>query len=100
MLCSHIAHKDTFDLHGLILCVTGGLLCLMICVHTLNMETFFLHELNLRDFGDALSLLLCSHKAYTAMLAASSLWRQLMFVIIIYLIPFHINAKKKRLEMD
>ena len=36
---------ETFDLHGLILCVSEDFLCQMICVHNVDMGTFDLHGL-------------------------------------------------------
>ena len=36
---------ETFDLHGLILCVSEGVLSQLICVHNEGMETFYLHGL-------------------------------------------------------
>ena len=35
----------TFDLHGLILCVSEGLLSELLCVHIVGIENFFLHGL-------------------------------------------------------
>ena len=34
-----------FDLYGLILCVSEGLLSVLLCIHNVSMETFGLHEL-------------------------------------------------------
>ena len=43
LLCAHIVDIGTFDLHGLILCVSGGVLCELICVDNVGIETFDLH---------------------------------------------------------
>ena len=42
---------ETFGLHGLILCASGGVLYELLCIHNVNIETFGLH-----------GLILCVHK--------------------------------------
>ena len=34
---------ETFDLHGLILCVSEGFLSLLLCIHIVDIGTFDLH---------------------------------------------------------
>ena len=50
----------TFDLHGLILCDSEGVLSEMLCIHTVDKETFVLHGLIVDVSEDYLCLWLCS----------------------------------------
>ena len=52
---------ETFDLHGLILCVFEGFLSLLLCVHNVGMGAFDLHGLILCVSEGVLSQLLCIH---------------------------------------
>ena len=52
---------ETFDFHGLILCVSEGLFLKLLCVHNEDMETFDLHGLILCVSEHLLSELLCVH---------------------------------------
>ena len=45
LLCIHIVGMGTFDLHGLILCVSEGFLSELLCVHNVDMGSFDLHGL-------------------------------------------------------
>ena len=45
MLCIHSVGMETFDLHGLILCDSEGVLSQLLCIHSVDMETFGLHGL-------------------------------------------------------
>ena len=45
MLCIHNGGMGTSDLHGLILCVSEGLLSELLCGHNVGMETYDLHGL-------------------------------------------------------
>ena len=45
LLCIHIEDNETFDLHGLILCVSEDFLSRLLCVHIEDIGTFDLHEL-------------------------------------------------------
>ena len=49
LLCVHIVGIETFDLHELILCVSEGVLSVLLCVHNVGIETFDLHGLTLHD---------------------------------------------------
>ena len=51
----------TFDLHGLILCVSEGDVCELLQIHNVDIETFDLHELILCVSEGFLSELLCIH---------------------------------------
>ena len=55
LLCNHIVGKETFGLHGLILCVSEGILSLLLCIHTVGKEAFGLHVLILCVSEDYLS---------------------------------------------
>ena len=35
---------ETFGLHGLILCVSEGVISELLCIHIVGIETFDLHE--------------------------------------------------------
>ena len=48
-----------FDLHGLILCVSEGVLSEMLCIHIVCTGTFDLYELNLYVSEGLLFELLC-----------------------------------------
>ena len=52
---------ETFDLHGLILCVSEDFLAELLCVHNGGTEKFYLHELILYVPEDYFSLLPCVH---------------------------------------
>ena len=41
----HIVCMETVGLHGLILCVSEGVLYELICIHIVSIETFDLHGL-------------------------------------------------------
>ena len=41
----HNVGMVTFDLHGLILCVSEGFLFLLLCIHNVGMGSFDLHGL-------------------------------------------------------
>ena len=45
LLCIHNVSMETFGLHGLILCVSEGLLSELLCIHIVGMGTFGLHGL-------------------------------------------------------
>ena len=45
LLCVHNVDIETFDLHGLILCVAEGYFSELICVHIVGMGTSDLHGL-------------------------------------------------------
>ena len=51
----------TFDLHGLILHVSEGLLSKLLCIHIVGIETLDLHELTADVSQDVLSFLICIH---------------------------------------
>ena len=50
MLCIHTVGMVTFDLHGLISCVTEGFLSVLFGSHIVGMGTFDLHELILHEY--------------------------------------------------
>ena len=52
---------ETFDLHGLILCVSEGVLSQLLYVHNVGIEFFHLHGQILCASAGFLSLLLCVH---------------------------------------
>ena len=45
LLCIHIVGMGTFDLHGLIVCVSEDFLYELLCIHIVGMGTLDLHEL-------------------------------------------------------
>ena len=45
LLCIHNVGIGTFDLHGQILCVSGGVLSVLLCNHNVCKKTFGPHEL-------------------------------------------------------
>ena len=58
----HNEYIQAFDLdHGLILCVSEGLLFELLCIHIEGMETFDLHELILYVSEGVIYELLCIH---------------------------------------
>ena len=61
MLCVHIEDIGTFDLHGLILCESEGVLFELLCIHNVGMGTFALHGLILCVSEGVLSELLRVH---------------------------------------
>ena len=56
---------ESFSLHALILCVSGGFLSELLCVHIVDIETFDPHELILYVSGDWIYLLICTHNVNT-----------------------------------
>ena len=50
-----------FALHGLILCVSEGVVLLLLCSHNVCIEMFDLHVLILCASEDRFSILLCSY---------------------------------------
>ena len=55
LLYIHIVDIGTFDLYGLNLCVSEGLLSELLCVHIVGIGTFDLHGLILCVSEDVLS---------------------------------------------
>ena len=53
---------ETFDLHGLMLCVSEGFLYKLLCINIVGMGTFDLHGLILCVSEGFLSNSLCIHK--------------------------------------
>ena len=45
LLCIHNVGKETSGLHGLILCVSEGVLSQLLCAHNVGIGTFHLHAL-------------------------------------------------------
>ena len=45
LLCIHNVCMETFDLHGLILCVSEDYFSELLCIHIVDIETFDLHAL-------------------------------------------------------
>ena len=57
----HIVCMETYDLHGLILCVSEGLLSVLLCFHNGDIETFSPHVWTQCVSGGHLSLQLYIH---------------------------------------
>ena len=51
----------TFDLHGLILCVSEGLFSVLLCIHIVGMKTFVLHGQILCVSEGVFYIVLCIH---------------------------------------
>ena len=51
----------SFDLHGLILCVSEGVLSELLCIHIVGMDTFDLHGLIFCGYEGHFSVLLYNH---------------------------------------